>query len=68
MKNNPHYADEEDIRKHLSGSAKALGEWLDQVTEDFVLDKIYDVAVGMNLPMSKVKVLSAKMPDRDFIG
>ena len=65
---NPHYADEEMIRKHLSGSAKALTEWLGQITEDYVLDKVFNVAKEMNLPANKIKVLSAKMPDRDFIG
>lgn len=61
------YCDEEDIRKKLSGTAKALGEWLDNIHEDYILDKIFDVAKEMNLPASKIKVLSAKMPNRDFL-
>lgn len=61
------YCDEEDIRKKLSGTAKSLGAWLDNIHEDYILDKIFDVAKEMNLPASKIKVLSAKMPNRDFL-
>lgn len=44
VKNNPNYADDADIRKRLSVSAKALGEWLNEIHEDYILDKIFDAA------------------------
>ena len=69
--NNPnaHFSDDEDIRKHLASTPKKIGEWLDTITEPFVLDRVYDVAMSMdNLTAPKLKVLKAKMPERDFIG
>lgn len=67
--NDPHFADDEDIKKHLAMTPKKLGEWLDTITESFVLDRVYDVAMSMeNLTAPKLKVLKNKMPDRDFIG
>ena len=66
---NPHFSDDEDIRKHLASTPKKIGEWLDTITEPFVLDRVYDVAMSMdNLTAPKLKVLKAKMPERDFIG
>ena len=65
--NDPNYCDEADIRKHLSGTAKALGEWLKEIHEGYILDKIFDIAKDMNLPASKIKVLSAKMPNRNLL-
>lgn len=64
---NPNFADDEDIRKKLSLSAKKLEEWLGTVEHPQTLDRIYDVAQEMNLPASKLKVLQAKMPNREFI-
>ena len=66
-KTDPNYYDDEDIRKKLAGSAKSLTEWLNNVHEEYILDKIFDIAKDMNLPASKIKVLSAKMPNRDFL-
>lgn len=70
VENDPAFADDEDIRKHLSASAKKIEEWLADVTEEFMLDRIYDVAMQMADKMTapKLKVLSAKMPDKNFIG
>lgn len=69
MQNDPLFADEEDIRKHLSSTPKKIGEWLDTIVEPFMLDRIYDVAMSMdNLTAPKLKVLKARMPDKDFIG
>lgn len=32
------------------------------------MDRIYDVAMEMDLPMTKLKVLNEKMPDRNILG
>ena len=69
MQNDPLFADEEDIRKHLSSTPKKISEWLDTIVEPFMLDRVYDVAMSMdNLTAPKLKVLKARMPDKDFIG
>ena len=64
---NPNYADDDDIRKKLAQSAKKIEEWLGEINEGHVLEKVYDIAMEMNLPAAKLKVLQAKMPDREFI-
>lgn len=58
---------DEDIKKYLSGSAKKLGEWLVDINDPIVLDKIYDMATQMDLTAAKLKALREKMPDREFI-
>lgn len=68
--NDPSFSTDDDIRKHLSMSAKKIEEWLSGITEDFLLDRIYDIAMEMADKMTapKLKVLSAKMPEKNFIG
>ena len=66
-KNDPLFADDLDIRQKLGGSAKKIGEWLDSVTEPYMLDRIYDVAMTMDLPASKLAKLREKMPERSFV-
>lgn len=63
----PHFVDEQDIRKKLSGTAKSIEKWLADINEDHILDRVYDVAMDMNLNMNKIKVLQAKMPGRNFL-
>ena len=58
---------DDDIKKCLNGTAKKLGEWMADITDPIVLDKIYDVAMGMDLTAAKLKILREKMPDREFI-
>ncbi len=69
VENDPNFADEEDIKKHLALSAKKMEEWLDKITEPFVLDRVYRVAMAQDaLTATKLKILKNKMPDKDFIG
>ena len=58
---------DEDIQKNLSGSAKKLGEWIAPITDPIVLDRIYDLAMQMDLSAAKLKMLREKMPEREFI-
>ena len=67
MKNDPNFITDEEIHKRLSGSAKKIGEWLDTITEDYILDRVYDEAVKMDLGLNKLKVLQEKMPKREFL-
>lgn len=64
---NPHFIDDAEIKKKFSMSAKKIGEWLDTITAKHVLERVYEVAMTMDLPKTKLEVLSAKMPDREFI-
>ena len=57
----------EEIQKKLSGTGKKLREWLAGIEEGHTLDRIYDVAKGMNLNVDKVKILKEKMPDKEFL-
>lgn len=63
----PNFIDDEDIRKKLNGTAKNIEKWLNDIHEEYILDRIFDVAKDMNLNMSKIKVLQAKMPSKNFL-
>lgn len=63
----PNFIDNEEIKKKLAGTAKSIEKWLDTIQEEYVLDRIYDIAMDMNLNMSKIKVLQAKMPAKNFL-
>lgn len=65
---NVNFCNDDDIRKVLAGSQKKLEEWLDNVNEGYILDRVYDIALESNLSLNKLKVLQKKMPDRDFIN
>lgn len=67
MQDNPNLMTDEEIKKKFGMSAKKIGEWLNTVEADHVLDRIYQVAMSMDLPKTKLEVLRAKMPDREFI-
>ena len=66
--NNANFMSDEDIKKKLSGNANQLKKWLDNVeAEPYVLDRIADIASGMNLAMNKIKILSEKVPNYEFM-
>lgn len=66
--NDPNFITDEEIRKKLGGTVKKVREWLATVDKGHILDRIYDIAVSMNLSADKLKVLMEKMPDKDFLG
>lgn len=59
--------DAETIRKKLGLRAGQLKTWLDGIVEPYLLDAIYDVAMTMDLPASRLQLLQERMPDREFI-
>lgn len=63
----PNFITDEEIQKKLGMSAKKIDEWLTTVEEEYIKERIFNIAIGMNLTMSKIKVLQAAMPNRTFI-
>lgn len=63
----PHLNDDE-IAALLKQSTKKIEEWLNGVNDPAELHGIFEVAKTMDLPASKLKVLNAKMPEKDIIG
>ena len=64
---NANFMSDEDIKKKLSGNANQLKKWLNGDIEPFVLDKIAQIADGMNLSANKLQVLREKIPNHDFL-
>ena len=58
---------EDEITAALKKSVKSIEAWLNNITEPSELHAIYTVAIGMDLPTSKLKVLRAKMPEKDWL-
>ncbi len=67
QKNDPNYITDEEIQKKLSGTVKKVKEWLNTIEEGYILDRVYDVAMNMNLSLDKIKVLNEKMPTKKFL-
>ena len=65
---NANFMSDEDIKKKLSGNANQLRKWLDTTeAEPYVLNRIAEIASGMNLSMNKIQVLKDKIPEFEFI-
>ena len=66
--NNAQFMSDEDIKKKLSGNANQLKKWLNSPEiKPYTMERIAEIAKGMNLSMSKVQVLQDKLPDFEFI-
>jgi len=60
--------DDTEIRRGLSLSVRKMEEWLNGIAEPYLVDAIYEVAKTIDLPVSKIKVLQEKMPNKEFIA
>ena len=66
--NNANFMSDEDIKKKLSMNANQLKKWLDSTeAEPYVLERVAEIASGMNLSMNKIQVLKDKIPNFEFI-
>lgn len=65
--NNANFMSDEDIKKKLSGNVTQLRKWLDGDIEPYVMEKIAEIADGMNLNANKLQVLKEKIPNHDFL-
>ena len=59
--------DEDFIRNKLSQRVGLVKAWLSEIAEPYILDAVFDVAMTMDLPASKLQVLQDRMPDKEFI-
>lgn len=62
----PHLNDEM-IETQLKLPIKKLQAWLDEIDDPSELHAIYETAKKIDLPSSKLKILSQKMPDKDWL-
>lgn len=62
----PHLNDAE-IESLLKQSVKKVEAWLEKVDDPVELHAVYKVAKNMDLPSSKLKLLSTKMPEKEWL-
>ena len=61
------HLDEDDLKVKLNQSIKKMEAWLNTVTDESELYAIWDAAKQMDLPASKLKILNAKIPNREWL-
>lgn len=57
---------DEEIQKKLGGNIKAMEKWLNGINDPVELNRIADIAVEQNLSLGKIKLIQAKVPNRDL--
>lgn len=66
--NNANFMSDEDIKKKLQMNANQLKKWLGSTeAEPYVLERVAEIAKGMNLSANKLQVLQAKIPNFNFL-
>lgn len=58
---------EEEISAALKKSLKSVETWLNDIDDPAELHAVYKVAMEMDLPASKLKILNARMPNKDWL-
>lgn len=60
--------DEKEITANLKKSAKQIEAWLQPIEDVIELNSILEIAKGMDLATSKMKVIMAKLPEADVFS
>lgn len=58
---------EDEISAALKLPVKKMEAWLNEITDQVELHAIYEVAINLDLPLNKIKILSKKMPNKDWL-
>lgn len=62
VKDNPNVLTDEQIQAELKKTARSIDKWLSNITEDFVLGHIGEIALMCDLPKSKLDVVGKYIP------
>lgn len=62
---NTNFMDDNDIKKKLGMSAAKIEAWLKDIDDQVLLHRIADIAKGIDLANSKMKVILARIPSAE---